>query len=276
MIDEQQVQAYYTTGRLQAAIREAVERIGKSTASITIDDLSAVDEFHIGGRQASVDFHGQLGWSPKHHVLDVGCGLGGAARFVAARYGAQVTGIDLSREYVETGNILSAWVRLDASVQLQVGSALQMPFLDSTFDGAYMMHVGMNVADKAGLFAEVARVLRPRAPFGIYDVMKVGDGDIAFPTPWAATAQTSMLASPRQYVDALRAAGFDVATTRDRREFAIAFFDRLRDTMKAEGGPPPLGLHLLMGESANEKIRNMVGQLAAGLIAPVEVIARRR
>jgi len=82
---------------------------GKSTDTVTIDDLAPVDEFHIGGRRASEDFLDQLAFSTQTKVLDVGCGLGGPARFVANRYGSQVTGIDLTAEYVETGNTLCKW-----------------------------------------------------------------------------------------------------------------------------------------------------------------------
>ena len=85
-----------------------------------------------------------------------------------------------------------------------------MPFADRSFDGAYMMHVGMNIEDKAALCAEVSRVLRPGARFGIYDVMRTGDGEIAYPVPWATTAATSFLAQPAQYRQALEAAGFSV------------------------------------------------------------------
>lgn len=127
---------------------------------MTIDDLAPVDEFHIGGRRASEHFLSQLGFSPEMHVLDIGCGLGGAARFVASRYKSRVTGVDLTPEYVKTAKVLCRWVELQDRISLHQGSALSLPFSDSTFDGAYMLHVGMNIADKAKLCFEVSRVLR--------------------------------------------------------------------------------------------------------------------
>ena len=102
MPTQQDVSHHYTRGNLVAAIRGGVEALGKTINSITIDDLAPVDEYHIGGRQASEDFLGQLDLTPEKQVLDVGCGLGGAARFVASRYGCQVTGIDLTPEFIET------------------------------------------------------------------------------------------------------------------------------------------------------------------------------
>jgi len=211
--------------------------------------------------------------SAEAHVLDVGCGLGGAARLTASRYGASVAGIDLTAEYVQTGQALCQWVGLEHTVELVEGSALDMPFDATTFDAAYMMHVGMNIADKEGLFAEVARVLKPGCTFGVYDVMQTADDEISFPVPWAETPATSALASPEQYKSALKKAGFEITAERNRRDFAVEFFADLAAGTRAAGGPPPLGIHLLMGESRALKVQNMAGNIKSGLIAPVEMIA---
>ena len=149
------VSKHYSHGGLIEAIRAGLASLGKTPETVTVDDLAPVDEFHIGGRRASEDFLDQLGFSAQTHVLDVGCGLGGPARFVASRYGSRVTGIDLTPEYVETGNALCKWVGLDQRISLHHGSALAMPFADSSFDGAYMLHVGMNIEDKEKLAVEV-------------------------------------------------------------------------------------------------------------------------
>ncbi|QWG17653.1 methyltransferase domain-containing protein [Bradyrhizobium sediminis] len=275
MPTQQDVSDHYTHGGLAAAIRSGIESLGKTINSVTVDDLAPVDEFHIGGRQASEDFLGQLDLSPEKHVLDVGCGLGGAARFVANRYGCRVTGIDLTPEYVETAKVLCRWVGLDNSISLHQGSALAMPFADRAFDRAYMLHVGMNIDDKAKLCSEVSRVLRSNALFGIYDVMKVGDGELTYPVPWATTATSSAVAKPAQYREALEAAGFSVIAERNRRDFALAFFDQLRARTAAADGPPPLGLHILMGRNTPDKVQNMIQNISNGRIAPVELIARK-
>jgi ubiquinone/menaquinone biosynthesis C-methylase UbiE len=272
---QQDVSNHYTHGDLVAAIRTGIESLGKTTNTVTVDDLAPVDEFHIGGRQASEDFLGQLDLSPGKHVLDIGCGLGGAARIVASRYGCRVTGIDLTPEYVETAKVLCRWVGLDSSISLHQGSALSMPFADGAFDGAYMLHVGMNIEDKAKLCSEVHRVLRPGSLFGIYDVMKAGAGELSYPMPWATTAASSFVVDPAQYRSALQATGFAVIAELNRRDFAITFFDQFRAKTMAAGGPPPLGLHLLMGRNAPDKIQNMIQNVASGHIAPVELIARK-
>ena len=269
------VSRHYAQSDLTEAIRAALAKQGKNADAVTVDDLAPVDEFHIGGRKASADFLDQLGFNNRTKVLDIGCGLGGPARFVADRYGSEVTGVDLTAEYVETGNTLCQWVGLSDRIKLHQGSALAMPFGDASFDGAYMMHVGMNIEDKEKLAGEVARVLRPGAVFGIYDVMRTGPGDLTFPVPWASTASLSAVAEIDRYRRALEKAGFTILAERSRRDFAIAFFEELRARMAAAGGPPPLGLHVLMGKNSPEKTQNMIGNIATGRIAPVELIARR-
>jgi len=275
MSDDRTIAQHYTHGDLLGAIRIGIRALGKTETAVTVEDFGPVDEFHIGGRRASEDFLNQLALLPATHVLDVGCGLGGAARFAADRYGCKVTGIDLTGEFIAAGQVLCGWVGLGQLVSLQQGSALSMPFKDNTFDGAYMLHVGMNIADKSKLAAEVHRVLKPGALFGIYDVMRVGAGDLQYPVPWAATPDANAATSPDDYKSALARAGFTVIGERNRRDFALAFFDDLRAKVSAKGGPPPLGLHILMGETAPFKVQNMIANISAGRIAPVEIIARR-
>jgi ubiquinone/menaquinone biosynthesis C-methylase UbiE len=275
MSGSQNVSTHYTHGDLLNAIGVGVAALGKTQDSVTIDDLAPIDEFHIGGRQASEDFLGQLGLSTNEHVLDIGCGLGGTARFVASRYDVRVTGIDITDEYVETGRTLCQWVGLNDRINLQQGDALAMPFEDAAFSGAYTIHVGMNIEDKAGLYADVYRVLRPGTLFGIYDVMASSAGQLTYPVPWATNAETTFVASAQQYQQALLDTRFNIISQRNRRDFALAFFDQLRAKTAAAGGPPPLGLHILMGNEASTKIQNMVQNISNGLIAPVELIAQK-
>ncbi len=275
MPNDKAVSEHYLHGNLLNAIQASLAKLGKTIDNVTIEDLAPVDEFHIGGRLATENFLGQLTLSQKDHILDVGCGLGGAARYVANKYNNRVTGIDLKEEYIETGNALCAWVNLDKHVSLHQGSALSMPFQDEAFDGAFMLHVAMNIEDKAQLFNEVYRVLRPGASFGIYDVMRIKDGELSYPVPWATEKSTSNLATPDQYKQDLINAGFEVSAENNRREFALDFFKQLRNKTEANGGPPPLGLHTLMQESTSVKIQNMIGNITKDYIAPVEIIAKK-
>ncbi len=275
MTDPQDVEKHYAHGDLLGTIEAAIAKLGKSIDTITVDDLAPVDEFHIGGRLASEELLSQLSLSPESNVLDVGCGLGGAARFCADGFGCKVTGIDLTEEFIKTGQALCQWVGLEDNISLHHGSALAMPFDDNSFDAAYMLHVGMNIEAKADLFAEIARTLRPGGLLGVYDVMRTGPGELAFPLPWAANTETSFVVTAEQYKTAFEAAGLELTAERNRGDFALSFFEALQANSAAAGGPPPLGLHVLMGKSTPEKVKNMVANNVAHRIAPVELIARK-
>ncbi|PMG39962.1 class I SAM-dependent methyltransferase [Shewanella sp. 10N.286.52.B9] len=272
---DKSVSDHYLHGSLLEAIEAALPALGKTTENVTIEDLAPVDEFHIGGRLATDNLFEQLNFSEQGYIVDVGCGLGGAARYLASRYKNRVTGIDLTPEYIETGKALCSWLNLDEYITLEQGSALSMPFQDSSFDGGYMLHVGMNIDDKVSLFAEIFRVLKPGSTFGVYDIMRQNDGELIYPVPWATEGSTSKLSTPAQYKQAISDAGFEISKENNRRDFSLEFFKQQRAKTEANGGPPPLGLHTLMQESTSNKIKNMVDNLANDLIAPVEIIIQK-
>ena len=242
---------------------------------MNVEDLGPVDEFHIGGRVATKSFLDSLDIAADDLVLDVDCGLGGASRFAAEQYGCRVSGIDLTLEYVKTGEVLCSWVGLGNRITFEQGDATATPYSEGAFDKSFMIHVGMNIANKQALASELHRVLRPGGRLGIYDVMRVSDGDLRFPVPWATTPEESNLSSPDEYKAALEAAGLRVIAERDRRSFALEFFSQLQARAANAGGPPPLGLHILMGNTAPEKIKNMIENVSRNRIAPVELVAER-
>jgi ubiquinone/menaquinone biosynthesis C-methylase UbiE len=270
---EKTVSRHYTHGALEQTILDGLRKAGKDPDKLGPDDLSPVDEFHIGGAQATSDFAARLGFTPGMHLLDVGCGIGGPSRFFA-RAGCRVTGIDLTEEFVRTAESLTRRVGLGDKAAYKQGSALALPFAAGTFDGAYMLHVGMNIQDKASLAKAVRGVLKTGAVFGVYDVMREEAGELSFPVPWAETKETSFVEDAATYRRVLENAGFTVVEQRSRREFAIAFFREMQERAAQEGGPPALGLHLLFGEGARAKAANMVDNLKRGLIAPTEMIGK--
>ena len=273
MESEQAVARHYEHGSLEESILTALAAAGKDVNRLTPKDLAPVDEFHVGGRLATIAFAEQFGPRAGMRLLDIGCGLGGAARYFAHEHRCQVTGIDLSGEYVGVANALAALVGLGERVSCQAGSALALPFAPGSFDGVYMFHVGMNIEDKAKLFAQVRRVLSPAGLFGIYDVMRLADGELSYPVPWASGPESSFVADAATYRRLLVEAGFEVLKQRDRREFALEVFAQMR-ARGAAGAPSPLGLHIVMGANAGQKVKNMIVDITAGRIAPTEMICR--
>jgi len=271
---EPQVARHYARTDLEQAILDALTASGKDIDGLLPADLSPVDEFHTGGRQATVAFAEQIGFAPGMHILDVGCGIGGASRYFASERGCRVTGIDLTEDYVRTAESLARRVGLAEHISYRQASALDLPFEPGTFDGAYMMHVGMNIENKPALFAEVRRVLKPGALFAIFDIMRAGPGELRYPLHWAAVPETSFVVSPADYRAAAQAAGFAIVKERDRGDYARAFFREVAKRTAEAGGPPPLGIHILMKSDVARKLANVMHGVEAGLIAPVELICR--
>ena len=270
---EKNVATYYTRGRLEGSILEALSRAGKDLENLTHGDLAALDEFHVGGREATQELAAQMELRPGLHLLDVGSGIGGPARYFAAEQGCTVTGVDLTEEFVFVSRSLTRQTKLDDAVEFLHGSALALPFETAKFDRAYTIHAGMNIADKLGLFREVRRVLKSEGLFAVFDLMRTAEGPIRYPVPWALTEETSFVAYVNEYRDKLTAAGFHVTRERHRGAFAVDFMQRMMARV-AEGGPPALGLHLLMGEPAKVMLSNVQAMIQEGILAPVELFAR--
>lgn len=273
MDTEQQVARHYTHGSLEQAVLEALKAGGKDIDHLAAADLSAADEFHLGWGAQTEELAHELGFGPGDHVLDIGSGIGGPARHFAVTLGCHVTGIDLTQEFVDVATALTRRCGLSDRVDFCQGSALAMPFPDGAFDGAILIHVGMNIPDKARLFAEARRVLRPGGLFGVYDIMRTGEGVLPYPMPWAATQETSFVEPASAYRTFLATAGFAIEKERDRREFTLKLGREMREN-SARHGTPPLGLHVLMGPASMERLGNVMGVLERGLIAPTEIIAR--
>ncbi|TMV08982.1 methyltransferase domain-containing protein [Ruegeria sediminis] len=269
------VACHYTTGALIQRVRDALRASGVDPDAATAADLKAGDEFHTGGVAATDHLFAQLTVTGATRVLDVGCGIGGTSRYAADRYGADVTGVDLTPEFVETARALSDLVGLGEKTSFLSGSALDMPVPDASFDLAVMLHVGMNIKDKYRLFAEVSRTLTDGGVFALFDVMGGAVKEpLAFPLPWSSVPDTSFVDTPDHYRDAAKAAGLTLTAETDRTAFAVKFFEEAFARI-AENGPAPLGIHLMMGDTAPEKFRNYVENIHAGRIRPTEMIFRK-
>lgn len=269
---------HYLHGSLLESILNALQAAGIDPEHFTADDLAPVDEFHTGGRAATIELADEMGVTPGMRLLDIGSGIGGPSRYFAAHRECFVTGVDLSAEFCETAKQLSARTGLGDRTEYWQASGVSLPFEDATFDGAYLLHVGMNIASKSDLFREVARVLKPGAVFGIFDVMREGEGELTFPVPWAATPEMSFVESAATYAKLLQRAGFEIEKQRSRRDFSLAFFAKMRAlaaAAAASGGPSPLGLPILMGASTAVKIGNLMGMIERGILSPTEIVGRK-
>ena len=275
MADDPRISGHYSSGKLMERLRAALAAEGIDPDRPTVEQLAPFDHFHGRGLEATQQAANLVSPSPTDHILDVGSGIGGPARYFATRFGCRVTGIDLTAEFCEIARGLTRAVGLADRVAFEQGNALVMPFPDASFDGAYSMNVSMNIADKAGLFGEIRRVLKPGGWFVLAEIAQGPAGAPTYPTPWARTAETSFLATPDETHAALAAAGFTIAQSRDTIAEAAAFTARSRALIARGEKPPFHAVYLIHGDLAREMAANGARDLAAGKTIPMEILCRR-
>jgi MPBQ/MSBQ methyltransferase len=273
---EREVESHYRRPELLDAIHDGLRAAGTDLDALKPEDLAAVDEFHTGGRSGTLAALAHLPRRAGMRVLDAGCGLGGTARYLASERDCDVTGIDLTAEYVETARRLTEQLRLGHRCTFHKGSVLAMPVADASFDAAVTIHTAMNVANRERFYTELARTLRPGATLVSFDVAKGPTAGMRYPVPWAESEATSHLRTRAETREHLDAAGFDMTHEAPMRRFAIEFFRDMLARNAAADAPPPLGLHLLMGPNAALKLQNYLTALERHEVEPAIQVARRR
>src|SRR5256884_7814740 len=192
----QAVAEHYKKRALSDVILAALKAAGKDIEHLTPDDLAPVDEFHSGGRNATVRLAQLAQINGSHRVLDVGCGIGGPSRYLASKFGCQVTGLDLTQEFVALAAMLAQRTRLADKVTYRQGNALAMPFPDASFDLVWSQNAAMNIADRDRLYGEMRRVLAPAGRLAFQDVAAGARGGPPHPPPRGKHKNNSFLPSP--------------------------------------------------------------------------------
>jgi ubiquinone/menaquinone biosynthesis C-methylase UbiE len=271
--NEGTLQAHYSRKGLSTSILDALEEAGKDVKALTVDDLAPIEEFHIGGRRPTLELGRLAGLSEGMRVVDVGCGIGGPARAMAHHFGCDVVGIDLTEEFCAVAALLNERTGLDHKVSIRRASALDLPLEDDSVDVAWMQHVGMNIRDKADLWREIVRVLRPKGTLALYEVFAGPLPAERFPVPWASGPELSFLISPEQAQSLLQAAGFRIEVWNDvTRESTDWFRDALEKAMKH--GPPPLSLATLMGPEFSVMAGNVLRSLEEDRLRVIQAVLK--
>ena len=263
------VTRHYGAPGVEDRLVHAAVSLGLDPDDLGWQDLAAADELHIGGAPAALQLAEAAGIGPGTVVLDIGSGIGGPARAFAGQFGARVMGIDLTPEFVDAAAALTRRCGLDDQVQFAVANALEMPFADSSFDAATMLHAGMNIPQKQRLFAEVARVLTDGASFAVYDIMSGPTGKPRYPLPWATAPDHSFVSAADDYLAAGLAAGFEAGSSTDLSGAAIEYMERGRSALE---NPPEMGLHLLLGPEGTERMANLVAGFRSGALEARQII----
>jgi SAM-dependent methyltransferase len=257
-----------------AVIVSALKKAGKNLDNLTVEDLAPVDHFHARGLQATVELADALPIKPNHQLVDIGCGVGGPARYMATRFQCRVAGIDITPAFVEAGNKLSALVHLQEQVRIELGDGQRLPYANEQFDGGYTQHVTMNVPDRPKFFAEAFRVLKPGAFFALTEHGLGPAGNPHHPVPWSSDGSGEYLVSPENTRALLQAASFTDITIEDTGPKYLASYQKVME-LADKGELPILGIHLLLGESALEKTRNSARNINEGRTQPILVVCRK-
>ena len=245
---------HYAPGDVWARIVDSLRAAGHDPKRLTRDVAAQFDEFHGGGRESTRALARFAGIADGMQVLDVGSGIGGPARTLAAEFGADVTGVDLTLEFVHAAGVLSERLGLAAKTRFIHGSALALPVPDASMDVVWSQNMLMNIPDKAGFAREVARVLRPGGILA-FEAVVAGEGAAHYPAFWAASAELSFLVTGDELRAAFRTAGLEEARWLDNTAQVVAL-GRKRYAALTRDGEPRLGIGAIVPEQVLEKTRN--------------------
>jgi SAM-dependent methyltransferase len=255
------VSRHYERDGLIDAILDGLAEAGASQVAPSIEDLAPVDHFHSRGRDATLELLALSDVGPDARVLDVGGGIGGAARALASTADCRVTVLELIEEYVRTGRELTRRVGLSDRVSFVHGDALSAPFDDGVFDVVWTQHASMNIADKPAFYREVRRLLRPGGRLAMHEILAGPVQPIRFPVPWATEPGISHLLSPEGLRSLLGGLGFRAVAWQDQSMESLEFNRRRLAATERASQPPPLGVHLLLGDEYRAMFANQVTNL---------------
>lgn len=274
---EQSIAEMYQRPNLETTILTAYEDAGKDTDQLTRDDITTFDEFHIKGRDATRELATLADIDRGDRVLDIGSGVGGPARTLAAEFGCHVTGIDLVEEYCSIAEMLTERVGLTDRVTFHHGNALDLSIADATFDVVWLQHVSMNIEDKAQLFEELNRVLTPGGKVVLHEIYAGSGGTPHFPVPWADDPSMSFLATIEELSQLLADAGLETVSWIDTTDESLEWFSGKLEAManRSADAPPPLGLNLLMGPDTPDKMKNVVRNLEQSRIGVIQGVVAK-
>ena len=276
MDEKADISEHYASGDLLQRLRAALAEDGADPDNPSVAALAPYDQFHGRGLDATEEIAARLAISADHHILDVGSGIGGPARYMADRFGCRVSGIDLTAEFCQVARELTRLLGLEEKVSIHEGDALAMPFEAERFDGAYSMNVSMNIADKDGLYRSIHRVLKPGGWLVLSEIARGPGGDVTFPVPWAGESGSSFLATPVQTTERLETAGFAVETLSNVTDRSLAFGARSRAAVERGEKPQHRASALIHGEA---EMRVMAANVSRGVaeqcILPIEIHCRK-
>ena len=265
----------YGDGGIKKRINDALKAANRDALSLTLKELSYIDELHIGGRDATIKLAGLAKILPGSKILDAGSGLGGPARILASKFGCIVTGIDLTKEFCDTATMLTELAGIDSQkVNFICGDACDTPFKNECFDIVWSQHCSMNIEDKIKLYSEYKRILKKGGTVVIHDVAPASDKLLYYPTPWATDVSISFLITEQKLISILTDLDFEKIHFADISEEAINWYGKMKQERKS-GDIPILGPQLVFGSAISVMAYNMRKNLKEKRAKIIETIWRK-
>ena len=245
-------------------------------------DFSVFDHLHSRGRASTQELSEYLSAHPGSKLLDIGCGIGGPARFIAERFVCKVHGIDLTKDFCETAVLLNRLCGLDNRIQITHGNACHMPYDDNYFDIVWTQHTSMNVADKQAFYAEIKRVLKPGGTFLFHDIFSNDnletdeDRQIHLPVPWASQPEHNHLVAGEVIRDTLKDLEFHREIWTDvTAETHLWFHNYNAATNDQNKLSKALNPTLFIGKDFPERAKNLKKNLALNKISVIQGVFRK-
>jgi sarcosine/dimethylglycine N-methyltransferase len=264
------LEAHYSAHDIESRILAALRAAGLNPEQrLSPEELGALDHFHTGGLRASRELLELAQIRAEDRVLDIGAGLAGPARLIAATLGCRVDCLEMSPDFCAGAVLLNRLTGLDDRVVVHEGSALDMPFPDDSFHVVWMQNVGMNIADKRTLYAEICRVLKPGGRF-VFQEMAAGKVATShFPLPWATDPADSFLVTTEEMRSLLGRCGFIAEAFEDTSDAHLS--TTIATATPAESGQLSLAVFV---DNLGQKAGNARRSLEEGQVRLVRGVFR--
>lgn len=270
------IEAEYGSVGLGARILAVLEDAGVDTDELTPELLAPADQIHGGGLAATIEHAAMIPFGPDTRVLDIGCGIGGPARYLSTAFGCHVTGIDLTADFIEAARLLTERIGLPGLVDFECADATKLPFDDATFDVVWSQNVTMNIQDRSGFYAGVHRVLRAGGVFTLTEMCQGPKGAPDYPLTWASDPSNSFLVTPEQTCAQVEAEGFRITEWRDASDSRADAGRAKMPNKPADPAPTsPLTIELIRGSDYPARRANSSQCVLEGRLIPMLLVAER-
>ena len=223
-------------------INDQLSANGMQDRDLSPQELFGLDQFHLGGPEPISQLLQQVSFPASASLLDLGSGLGGTSRLVAARTDATILGIDQEASFVAAADDLTKRCQLGDRISFQTGDITDLDTGGKRYDGAFLAHVQMNIADKQKLFSSIHRALKPGAPLLMWEVFSDAPEKLVYPLPWALESSESHLVSADAAKALLQQAGFTLTEWYDKTEWAKAWGKNVIERGPSKGLSLPAAL----------------------------------